>query len=204
MLNSARQLGIPMPMDEAVRRLKAEILSPDWRLTASRLGLLASALGSLRAALASRRDAVGVVTMAENVLHYIKRHQALDTYVLLAFLKEAMALAVSLYEEAAPDPHLDGHTFRTVYQRFQVIKRGLPGRVGSEGVVPPPGALPEADDLALDSGTPGGAGNQEELDDMRQVVAGLARDVLVLAERVEAQGVLLERLLTKIDRTVTG
>ena len=49
---------MPMPMDEAVRRLKAEIIAPDWRLTGYRLALLEAALGSLRDALAARRDAV--------------------------------------------------------------------------------------------------------------------------------------------------
>jgi len=190
---------MPMPMDEAVRRLKAEIIAPDWRLTGYRLALLEAALGSLRDALAARRDAVAVVTMAENVLLYIKRHQALTTYVLLAFLKEAMALAVGLHEETAPDPDQDAWTFRAAYQRFQAVKRSLQGGAGA----PPrsPRSLPQAGDLDLEVGENSGAGNRGKKVGLVQVVEGLARDVQMLADRVEAQGELLERLLARFDRT---
>lgn len=196
-----------MPMDEAVRRLKAEIISPDWRLTGSRLALLEAALGSLRHALTARRDAVAVVTMAESVLLYIKRHQALDTYILLAFLKEAMALAVSLHEEATPDPLQDAQTFRAVYQRFQAIKRGLPRRAATADVGPQPKsprALPREDDLELDVIEDGGAENQEKVADLGQAVEGLAREVQALTERVEAQGMQLARLLAKIEPPPTS
>lgn len=204
MPNSVSQPAAPMPMEEAVRRLKAEIIAPDWRLTASRIELLKSALGTLRHALAARRDALAVVTMAENVLRYIKRHQALATYVLLAFLKEAMALAVSLHEEAAPDPDQDARTFRAAYQRFQAVKDSLQGRAGRGGGGTPPRAsrsLPGAGDLELDVEEDSVAGHRARQIGLRQMVEGLARDVQVLADRVEAQGVLLERLLTRLDRT---
>lgn len=205
--NCVIQPVVPMPMDEAVRRLKAELISPDWRLTGSRITLLEAALGSLRHALASRRDAVAVVTMAENVLHYIERHQALDTYVLIAFLKEAMALAVSLHEEAAPDQHQDARTFRAVYQRFQAVKSGLQGRGMPRGVGSSPwspSALPQTGDLELDLGEDGVPNPGEKQPGLEQVVAGLARDVQALADRVEAQGVLLERLLAKLNRMPPG
>ncbi len=195
--------NVPMPMDEAVRRLKAEIIAPDWRLTVARIDLLEAALISLRHALAARRDALGVITMAENVLRYIKRHQALATYVLLAFLKEAMALAVSLHEEVAPDPDQDSRTFRAVYQRFQAVKGSLQGRAGSRASGPPR-SLPGAGDLELDVAEDSGAGHRVKKANLWQVVEGLARDVQVLADRVEAQGVLLERLLARLDQKPPG
>lgn len=207
MVSSVSHSAGLMPTEEALRRLRAEIIAPDWRLTDSRISRLEAALVTLRLDMATRRDAVAVVTMAENVLLYIRRRQALDTYLLLAFLKEAVAQAVSLHEEAAPDPHQDARTFRAVYQRFQAVKRGLQTRarpVSAESPPVPPTVSPPEVDFELYVVEDDRAHNLDKKDDVGQVVKGLARDVKLLADRLDAQGVLLERLLVKLDRPPQG
>jgi len=201
-------------IDEAVRRLRAEIIAPDWRLTAKRVAALEEALASLRQALDGRRDAVSVVVMAENVLRYIKGRPEVASYDLQGFLKEAMARGVSLYEDDTVEPQQDAAAFTVIYKRFQKVRKKVQGGGGGQPVAGPreesialaaedgrhgsdPGlSLEVVESPDADSATAAGpeAGLGESLP-AAESLADLARELRSLVGEVREQGEILRRLL---------
>ena len=85
-----------VPLDDAVQRLKNEILSQDWRLSSHRIERLEEALSCLRKRFRSRKAMFSILTMAVNVLDYKKKKGDDCQPEAIDFLKESMAHMVNL------------------------------------------------------------------------------------------------------------
>lgn len=110
-------------IDESISRLKGEILSQDWRITPARAETLAAALDSLKEEFATRKAALGILAMAQSVLHYIRKQGDQKIPETVDFLKEAMAHLVAFHEEPSKEPTLEKEIFHTVFLRFQAVKQ---------------------------------------------------------------------------------
>ncbi len=111
----------PLPLDDAVLRLKAEIIAQDWRLSPKRAVRLDEAFVSLKGHFRERRAIHAMLVMAANVLDYIKGHGVSppDT---IDFLKEAMAHVVSLHEELEVDLNREQEVLINLLGRFNRLK----------------------------------------------------------------------------------
>ena len=208
-------------IDEAVRRLQAEIIAPDWRLNDKRIGGLREALAAMRQELSARREAASVVVMAENVLKHIAGRQGRVPHELTGFLKEAMAHTVSLYEAGGDDSVQDAAVFQRAYKRFQIVKGRVQGKIGKSSSAPAVGGtdaenpLPQDNESSLpqsEAGEAGGAGDlqsgsaasgeSEHIEksgagaaaDSFELLQGLEHDLHKLAVKVDEQGALLQRI----------
>lgn len=143
-----------LPVEEAIVRLKAEVIAQDWRLSPKRVEQLEAAFSSLRDCFQGRKPLHAMLVMATNVLEYIKTHgnSPPDT---IDFLKEAMAHLVNLYEELADDPAHEERTFQALFARFTILKEKIQQRstgtqtaMGARPVVsaPLPESIPKTQD----------------------------------------------------------
>jgi len=144
-----------LALEEAILRLKAEIIAQDWRLSPSRAEQLEAAFASLRQHFAARKPIHAMLVMAANVLAYIKNRGASPPET-IDFLKEAMAHVVNLHEDLSDDPEGEETLFRGLYSRFSTLKSKIQHRSGSnpQAVAPPtpPSAVLEE---------PAGSANQD-------------------------------------------
>lgn len=113
-----------LTIEEAVQRVKAEIIAPDWRLNPRRIEALGEALACLKNRFRDRRSLKAILTMAGNVLLYIKAHGDHSPPDSIDFLKEAMADVVNLYEEAY-DPEQEEQVVKKVFTHFQGLKEKI-------------------------------------------------------------------------------
>ncbi len=153
----------PLPLDDAVLRLKAEIIAQDWRLSPKRAARLDEAFVSLKGHFRERRAIHAMLVMAANVLDYIKGH-GVNPPDTIDFLKEAMAHVVSLHEELGVDLNREQEVLRNLLVRFNRLKDKIrrqtarqedrpgaepsPARSGAES--PPAAPLPEPGAMALE------------------------------------------------------
>jgi hypothetical protein len=112
-------------VEEAIQRVKAEIIAPDWRLNVKRIELLDAAFSRLKEQFRSRRSLGAILTMASNVLQYVKNKGDTSPPDSIDFLKEAMANVVNLYEEVDSDPEREEQIFQQVFAHFQELKRKI-------------------------------------------------------------------------------
>ncbi len=142
-------------IDKAIGRLKAEILSQDWRLSEQRAATLAAAFACLRERFRNRKAAHAILVMATNVLTYIQRHGDRQVPETVDFIKEAMAHVVNFYEAPSFDPEEDKKILRSVYRRFSALRETVRERHGGTDESPlaaenrepetPPPARPPSD-----------------------------------------------------------
>jgi len=111
-----------LSLEESIQRLKAEILSQDWRLSEKRAELLAAAFDCLKRRFNNRKTAFAILVMATNVLVYIQKKGDRQIAGTVDFLKEAMAHIVTFYEDPVFDPEKDKKVFNALYRRFGVLK----------------------------------------------------------------------------------
>ncbi|MEW6428748.1 MAG: hypothetical protein AB1568_12015 [Thermodesulfobacteriota bacterium] len=133
-----------LSIDESIQRLKAEILSQDWRLTGNRADLLEAAFACLRQRFRNRKAAHDILTMAGSVLAYVRRHGDRRLPTPIGFLKEAMAHVVNMYEEPTLDLERDRQVFHLAYKRFLSLKKNILEEQGkpSASAPPKPSVLP--------------------------------------------------------------
>lgn len=110
-----------LSIEDAILRLKAEIIAQDWRLSPKRAEQLDASLLALRGHFKSKKAIHAMLVMAANVLGYIKSHGATPPET-IDFLKEAMAHIVSLYEDLVDDPAKEDEIFQGLFVRFTTLK----------------------------------------------------------------------------------
>lgn len=111
-------------LEDAILRLKAEIIAQDWRLSPKRAEQLETAFASLRIHFANRKPIHAMLVMATNVLAYIKNRGASPPET-IDFLKEAMAHVVNLHEDLADDPSREEILFQGLFSRFTTLKKKI-------------------------------------------------------------------------------
>jgi hypothetical protein len=149
---------VTLPVEDAIVRLKAEVIAQDWRLSPKRVEQLEAAFASLREHFHGRKPTHAMLVMVTNVLEYIKTHgnSPPDT---IDFLKEAMAHLVNHYEELVDDPAQEDQTFQALFRRFTSLKEKIqqksvaPSPSMPTGQPPPPPLIQTGSD-PQDDGSP--------------------------------------------------
>ncbi len=113
-----------LAVDEAILRLKAELLAADWRLNDRRAALLRQALTAVDNAAGHRRGLRAIVGMARAALDYQERRQWQAPPAVLDFLKQALARLVSLLEEEE-EAAGEAEASARLHQRFLKLKSAL-------------------------------------------------------------------------------
>jgi hypothetical protein len=114
---------VPLSIDEAIQRIKAEIIAPDWRLSPKRIDSLVGVFAHMQERYRNRKKMRDIITMADNVLQYIKVKGDNSPPDSVDFLKEAMADIVNLHEEG--EGHRDEIVFRKIYAHFHHLKEKI-------------------------------------------------------------------------------
>ena len=139
-----------LSIDESLQKLKAEILSQDWRLTPRRIEPLEEAFGCLKQRFKTRKNVLAILTMADSVLQHLKKREDDPPPAFIDFLKEAMAHVVNIYEDGRFDPEREEGLFKRVYSQFTVLKQlvqeGKKAGATGSAATPPPGETPPAPD----------------------------------------------------------
>lgn len=118
-------------LDEAVQRLKAEILAPDWCLGERRaLGLL-QALTVVESRHRQRRVLLCLGGMARAAVAYLRSRGEAAPPEVLDFLKQALAHLVALLEEEEVETVRETEVFHKLHDRFQRLKAKLAAGAGN-------------------------------------------------------------------------
>lgn len=113
-----------IPVEEAIKRLKAEVIAQDWRLSPKRAASLEDAFQCLRRHFNTRKAMQAMLIMAGSVLEHIRKRNGKPPET-IDFLKEAMAHIVSLYEDLDDEPEREKAVFDTLFKRFQGLKQKI-------------------------------------------------------------------------------
>ncbi len=113
-----------IPVEEAIKRLKAEVIAQDWRLSPKRAASLEDAFQCLRQHFNTRKAMQAMLIMAGSVLEHIRKRNGKPPET-IDFLKEAMAHIVSLYEDLDDEPGREKAVFDSLFKRFQGLKQKL-------------------------------------------------------------------------------
>lgn len=125
-MSASEETTLPvLSLEESVQRLKAEILSVDWRLSEKRAELLEAAFICLKQRFRHRKTVFAIIVMAGNVLAYIRKKGESRVPATVDFLKEAMAHIVTFYEDPQLDPEKDKKIFNVIYHRFSGLKEKI-------------------------------------------------------------------------------
>lgn len=118
-----------LTIEDAILRLKAEIIAQDWRLSPKRTEQLETAFACLRQHFADHKPIHAMLIMATNVLAYIKNRGASPPET-IDFLKEAMAHVVNLHEDLSVDPGREEKLFQGLFTRFTTLKTKIQHKGG--------------------------------------------------------------------------
>lgn len=114
-----------LSIEESIQRLKAEILSVDWRITEKRAEQLEASFNCLRKRFKNRKTVFAIIVMASNVLAYIRKKGEAKVPATVDFIKEAMAHIVTFYEDPRLDPENDKKIFKSIYHHFTLLKKKI-------------------------------------------------------------------------------
>jgi len=117
---------LPLSIEESIKKLKAEIIAQDWRLSPKRAAGLEEAFQCLRQRFKNRRATNAMLIMAGSVLDYIKKRGG-NPPETIELLKESMAHVVNLYEDLTFDPEKEKLLFAGLFKRFQRLKTKVRG-----------------------------------------------------------------------------
>jgi len=131
-----------LSLDDAILRLKAEIIAQDWRLSPKRIEQLEAAFTSLGEPFKGRKAPHAMLVMATNVLGYIKKRGPSPPET-IDFLKEAMAHLVNLHEDLTDDPGREEEILQSLFARFTTLKEKIQQK-SLPPALPEPGPWPEA------------------------------------------------------------
>jgi hypothetical protein len=112
-------------MDEALLRLKGEILAPDWKLNERRALELLRSLAVVETAARHRRPVLTICAMARAAVEYHSRRGGSEPPAVLDFLKQTLALLVVLLEEDEPGSARETEILDKLYGRFNRLKAQL-------------------------------------------------------------------------------
>ena len=117
--------AVILSIDESIQKLKTEIISQDWRLPQRRIEPLEAAFACLKQHFRNKKNALAILTMADNVLKYIKKHGNASEPSFIDFLKEAMAHVVTIFEDHELDPEQERQLFQRVYEQFSRLRQKI-------------------------------------------------------------------------------
>jgi hypothetical protein len=112
-------------IDEAIQRLKAEIMAQDWQLSRRRSERLHVAFAVLDKAVAGRRGYDYILGMARGTLEYLDRHGRVARPEALDFLKESLAHLVTIVEDRELTGAREAEIFHRAYARFKTLKKNI-------------------------------------------------------------------------------
>lgn len=109
-------------MEEALARIKAEVLAPDWRLNRRRAEGLRLALSVVTGGLAGRRSLGHLVEIALVTLACQDRYGEEAPPTVLDFLKQVLARLADLLEDEVVSRERDAEIFNKVHIRFLELR----------------------------------------------------------------------------------
>ncbi len=189
-----------IPVEEAIKRLKAEVIAQDWRLSPKRADSLEEAFQCLRQHFKTRKAIQAMLIMAGSVLEHIRRRNGKPPET-IDFLKEAMAHIVSLYEDLDDEPGREKSVFDTLFRRFQDLKQRLknPGQAGNKPCAPFPALEPEEQPQAKLS--PAASPRRQEPDDESVQVELLITELQKALEKAGEAGSAIKIMLAEALNT---
>ena len=108
--------------EEALARIKAEIMASDWRLNRRRIEGLRLALQVVSGGLSGRRSLAHLVATAEAALTWQERLGESAPPAVLDFLKHNLARLVDLLEDEVISAERDAEIFNKVHARFLELR----------------------------------------------------------------------------------
>jgi len=113
-----------MDREEAMARIRAEIIAADWRLNRRRAAALLEALVVVEAGADRRKTFRYLLEMARVALAYQERHGDAAPPMVLDFLKAALAQVIAVSEENL-SAERETEIFNKVHLSFIALKRKL-------------------------------------------------------------------------------
>ena len=126
--------GTALSVEDAIIRMKAEILAYDWRINRRRVDLLLAATSALGGRFDDNKVQRSLLKMIVSVLGYIKKREKTYLPSSLDFLKETMAHFIRIYEDTACGPAEQKIIFKTAYTRFINLKRKVQKQIQAEKI----------------------------------------------------------------------
>lgn len=123
-----------MNREEALTRIKAEVMAADWRLNRRRVEGLRLALAVVAGDLAERRSLGHLVAMARAALACQSRYGEEAPPAVLDFLKQVLARLADLLEDEVVSSERDAEIFNKVHVRFLELRLLL---ASGDGADPP-------------------------------------------------------------------
>ncbi len=111
-----------MNKEEALARIKAEVMAPDWRLNRRRVEGLRLALAVVSVSLAGRRSLGLLVEIALVTLACQDRYGEEAPPAVLDFLKQVLARLADLLEDEVVSKERDAEIFNKVHARFLELR----------------------------------------------------------------------------------
>ena len=126
--------GGEIDWDEAVARIKAEIIAADWSLNRRRSAALLAALAVVEAGVSGRKSFRYLLEMARAALLYQEKHGPAPPPQVLDFIKQTLAQVIVVIEEERLSAEGETEIFNKVHLAFIALKSRLAqGRGGKSG-----------------------------------------------------------------------
>jgi hypothetical protein len=119
-------------LDDALLRLKGELLAPDWQLNDRRAVGLLRALAVVEGYTRLRRAVLMVCAMARAAVDYLRPRGSAAPPAVLDFLKQALAHLVVMLEEDELDSAREEEIMDRLYGRFMQLKAWLAANPGNK------------------------------------------------------------------------
>lgn len=132
-LEVAMEAEREMGWEEAVARIKAEILAADWSLNRRRAAALTTALAVVEAGANGRKTFRYLLDMARAALIYQDKHREAAPPMVLDFLKQALAQVIVVLEEEQLSAERETEIFNKLHLAFLALKRQLARRREGKG-----------------------------------------------------------------------
>ncbi len=188
-------------IDEAISRLKAEIISQDWRLSEQRAAALAAAFACLQQRFRNRKAVHAILLMAGNVLTYIQRHGDRRVPETVDFIKEAMAHVVRCHESGSLDVEEDKRMLRAVYRRFTDLRRTVRQRhraAAPAEAEPAPAALDPEAQAAPDAAPKDACTGEEKEEEEEKEIRALVQELKSSLRQAEETAARIRRMLVDL------
>lgn len=122
-----------MDRDEAMARIRAEIIASDWRLNRRRSEALRAALTVLAADAGGRPSFRYLLEMAGAAMTYQEKRGETAPPMVLDFLKQALAWVIAVAEDEQLAPEREAEIFNKVHLAFLALKRRLAANAARAG-----------------------------------------------------------------------
>lgn len=187
-------------VDEAIKRLKAEVIAQDWRLSPKRAVSLEEAFQCLRQHFKTRKAIQAMLIMAGSVLEHIRKRNGKPPET-IDFLKEAMAHIVSIYEDLDDEPGRERTVFDTLFKRFQDLKQRIKNPAQPETKISAPFPALEVDEQPQEESPPAAGPCRRGPDDESVQVELLITELQKALEKAGEAGSAIRIMLAEALNT---